>query len=105
MVIQVIILSFLGFLSLNKKLIAPFIVLVVIGMILLPSLQFNIYSIFGALFLGFLSHITLDLLTPKGVGLFSPLSSKKFHKITGLIILGVWMLFVVIFFIYNMKIL
>jgi inner membrane protein len=105
LVIQVIILSILGFLSLNKKLLAPFIVLVVIGIILLPNLQFNIYSIFGALFLGFLSHITLDLLTPNGVGLFNPLSSKKFHKITGLVILGFWILLVVIFLFLNMKIL
>ncbi len=99
MAILVIILSFLGFLSLNRKLIAPYIVLVVIGIILLPNLDINIYSIFGALFLGFLSHITLDLFTPSGVGLLSPLSSKKFHKITGLIILMVWISVAVIFFI------
>lgn len=98
--ILIVIISFLGFLSLNKKLVAPFIVLVVVGMLLLPVPDINLYSIFGALFLGFLSHITLDLFTPSGVALFNPLSKRKYHKITGLVILGVWILFVGINFLH-----
>ncbi len=98
--ILIVIISFLGFLSLNKKLVAPFIVLVVVGMLLLPVPDVNLYSIFGALFLGFLSHITLDLFTPSGVALFNPLSKRKYHKITGLVILGVWILFVGINFLH-----
>ena len=98
--ILIVIISFLGFLSLNKKLVAPFIVLVVVGMLLLPVPDINLYSIFGALFLGFLSHITLDLFTPSGVAIFNPLSNRKYHKITGLVILGVWILFVGINFLH-----
>ena len=96
LVILIIILSFLGFLSLNRKLIAPYIVLVVVGMLLLPNPDITIYSIFGALLLGFLSHIALDLFTPSGVAIFNPLSKRKYHKITGLVILIVWGLFVVL---------
>lgn len=98
--ILIVIISFLGFLSLNKKLVAPFIVLVVVGMLLLPVPDINLYSIFGALFLGFLSHVTLDLFTPSGVAIFNPLSKRKYHKITGLVILGVWVLFVGINFLH-----
>ena len=98
--ILIVIISFLGFLSLNKKLVAPFIVLVVVGMLLLPVPDVNLYSIFGALFLGFLSHITLDLFTPSGVAILNPLSKRKYHKITGLVILGVWVLFVGINFLH-----
>ena len=98
--ILIVIISFLGFLSLNKKLVAPFIVLVVVGMLLLPVPDINLYSIFGALFLGFLSHITLDLFTPSGVAILNPLSKRKYHKITGLVILGVWVLFVGINFLH-----
>jgi len=100
MVILVIILAFLGFLSLNIRLVAPYIVLVVVGLLLLPNTVVNVYSIFGALFLGFLSHITLDLFTPSGVGLFSPLFKRKFHKITGLIFLIIWVGFALFYLIF-----
>lgn len=36
----------------------------------------NPYYIFGALFVGCLSHVVLDLFTPSGVELLNPLSSK-----------------------------
>ena len=100
MVILVLILAFLGFLALNIRLVGPYIVLVVIGLLLLPHTTVNIYSVFGAVFLGFLSHVTMDLFTPSGVALLSPIIKRKFHKITGLIILIVWVLIALVYLIF-----
>ena len=100
MVILVLILAFLGFLALNIRIVGPYIVLVVIGLLLLPNTVISIYSVFGALFLGFLSHVTMDLFTPSGVALFSPLFKRKFHKITGLIILIAWIIFALFYLIF-----
>lgn len=91
-----VILLFLGFLVLNEKLIVPYSILIIIGVLLSSNLNFNLFNIFWSILLGCLSHITLDLFTPKGVDLFSPLYSKKFHKITGMIFLILWMVLVVI---------
>ncbi|MBZ9571384.1 metal-dependent hydrolase [Methanobrevibacter sp. TMH8] len=111
----------LAVLTLNKKIIAPFLLLFLLGMLFLPEgfLRFllpfyndiyryiysivflnylnNVYFdylqfifnykyymiaifIFLPLFLGFFSHLILDALTPAGIKLFAPFSSKKFHK-------------------------
>jgi inner membrane protein len=53
--------------------------------------QYTVY-IFLPLFLGFLSHLILDSLTPAGIELFRPFSSKKVYKkfaIVSLLILSV----------------
>ena len=99
MVILILILAFIGFLSLNLKIIAPYIILVVIGLLLLPNLNVNVYAIFGALFLGFFSHLVLDMFTPGGVGLLSPLYKKKFHKSAGMILLVLWLAMAVFYLI------
>ena len=105
----------LAALTLNKKLIIPFLVLFLLSTLFSPegllnyvfsfhnsifnyisyivssnSINFGfnynftdyimIIFIFIPLFLGFLSHLILDSLTPAGIELFRPFSSKKFHK-------------------------
>lgn len=100
-VILILLSIILGFIVLNRKLILPYIILMIIGIYLTPNSFLNIYYIFGAIFLGCLSHITLDLFTSNGISLFSPLYSRKFHKITGLVILIAWILLAIIFLFYR----
>lgn len=91
----------LGFIVLNRKLIIPYIILMIVGIYLTPIMSLNVYQVFGAFFLGCFSHVTLDLFTSSGVGLLSPLYSKKFHKITGLTILVIWILVAILFLFYR----
>lgn len=89
-VILVLLSTILGFIVLNRKLFFPYVILLIIGIYLTPNLSLNIYYVFGAFFLGCLSHITLDLFTSSGVNLLSPLSSRKFHKLSGILIMVIW---------------
>lgn len=100
-IILILLSIILGFIVLNRKLIIPYIILMIVGIYLTPSLSLNVYNIFGAFFLGCLSHITLDLFTKSGVSLFNPLSSRKFHKITGLTIIAVWIVVAVVYLFFK----
>jgi len=114
----------LAILILNKRLIAPFLILFLLGILFLPdglsmyyapfysnlysyisiigpAISYNSYKLFililFPLFLGLLSHLILDSLTPSGIELFRPFSSKKVHKsfaIICLIFLGVFLFFI-----------
>lgn len=90
----------MGFLILNKRLLPLYSLLVTVGIILTPSMIVNPYYIFGALFVGCLSHVVLDLFTPSGVELLNPLSSKRCRKSCGLIFFGAWILLVFVSFFY-----
>jgi len=94
----------LAILTLNKKLIVLFLVLFLLGVLFLPeglstynlpfynslfeyissAIDYKYYImiifIFLPLLLGFLSHLILDSLTPSGIELFRPFSSKKVRK-------------------------
>lgn len=87
---------FIGVLSLNVRIMPIYIVLVILGIYFLPAAPITLYGTFLALFLGFISHLTLDLLTPKGLELFRPLSSKKCKKKYGVLFLFIWGVFVFI---------
>jgi inner membrane protein len=100
-VILILLSIILGFIVLNRKLLFPYVILMIAGIYLTPEISLNAYYIFGAFFLGCLSHVTLDLFTSHGVGLFSPLYSRNFHKISGLVILIVWAFLAVIFLFYR----
>jgi inner membrane protein len=89
---------FLGILVLNKKLLPLYGILVLIGIILTPSSIFNPFHVFGALFLGGLSHLILDLFTPSGVGLLNPLSARRFKKVGGIVLMVIWGLSLVLVF-------
>ncbi len=89
-IILVLLSIILGFIVLNRKLFFPYLILMIIGIYLTPNLSLNIFHIFGAFFIGCLSHITLDLFTSSGVSLLSPLSSRKFHKLSGVLIMVIW---------------
>ncbi len=85
----------LGIVILNRKLVPIFGFLLILGISLTSNPGFNIYYTFSALFLGCLSHIILDLFTPSGVQLLTPLSSGKFKKRAGFTLIGIWAGFVI----------
>lgn len=87
----------LGIITLNKKMILPFIIVIPLGIILTPNLNLSLFYTFLAIFLGCLSHVILDLFTPNGIKLLNPLSSKKFKKRAGICLIGLWCVSVVIF--------
>lgn len=58
--------------------------------ILSPNLKFSFFIMMFSLFGGFISHLAIDSLTPKGIELLRPISSKKVRKVFGLIIITLW---------------
>ncbi|MEN4018631.1 MAG: metal-dependent hydrolase [Methanobacterium sp.] len=89
--ISLIIISVIsGIMILNKKILLPFFVLVLIGVIITPNTNLSIYYTFLAILTGSLSHIMLDLFTPSGIELFNPLSSRKFKKYFGTALFILW---------------
>ncbi len=101
----IIISLILGFMIVNKKLMPVYSFLIIVGIILTPSLVLNPYYVFGALFLGCLSHIILDLFTPSGVELLNPLFSKKYRKGWGRFLFGIWVVsMLAVVFVYKLGI-
>jgi len=94
---------FLGILSLNIRIMPIYIILVILGIYFLPVAHITLYGTFLALFLGFISHLTLDLLTPQGLELFRPLSSRKCKKKYGILFLFIWGILVFIRFYMYLK--
>jgi len=86
----IIISLILGIVILNKKIVPIYAFLIILGLIFSSNLGFNIYYIFFAFFLGCISHIILDLFTPSGVQLISPISSMKFKKRAGFTLIAIW---------------
>ena len=86
----IIISLILGIVILNKKIIPIYAFLIIIGLIFTSNISFNIYYVALAFFLGCLSHVILDLFTPSGVQLISPISSIKFKKRAGFTLLAIW---------------
>jgi inner membrane protein len=93
--------ALLGVMILNKKLVIPYIIVLSLGILLTPLIGFNIYFVFGAVLLGSLSHLILDLFTPSGVKIFKPLSSRKMGKITGMLLLAIWVAAIILFYGFN----
>jgi inner membrane protein len=91
----------LGLMILNRKLVIPYALLVSIGILMGPITYFNLYFVFAAFFAGSLSHLVLDLFTGSGVKLFDPLSSRRYGKIVGLSIVGMWIVAVGVWFYVN----
>lgn len=90
----------LGVMVLNRNLLIPYSFLLLIGIILTKNLVLNPYYIFGALFLGGISHIILDLFTPSGVSILNPLSLKRYKKALGIILMIFWTLAVILITFY-----
>ena len=80
----------LGIITLNKKFLLPFFIIVPVGIIITKNTDLNMLYVFLAILIGSLSHILLDLFTPSGIRLFNPLSSKKFKKSSGVILFVLW---------------
>ncbi len=86
----VIISVILGVVTVNKKFLFPFFIIVPVGIIITKNTDLNMFYIFLAVLIGSLSHILLDLFTPSGIQLFNPLSSKKFKKSFGAVLFVLW---------------
>lgn len=87
----------LGIMVLNKRILLPYFLIASIGIFLIPNTSLNPYYTFFTLFLGGISHLMLDLFTPSGIALLKPLSSRKFYKVTGTILLILWIGGVILF--------
>ncbi len=94
----IIISIILGLMILNKKIIPVFCFLTSIGIFITPLPKFHLYYIFIAILLGCLSHIILDLFTPRGIELFNPISSKRCKKGCGTVLLVLWGFFLSVSF-------
>ena len=93
--------AFLAIMILNKKLVIPYILVLSLGILLTPIIGFNIYFVFGSVLLGSLSHLILDLFTPKGVKIFKPFLSRKMGKTTGIILFAIWVAGIILFYGFN----
>ncbi|MGF7117037.1 metal-dependent hydrolase [Methanobacterium oryzae] len=80
----------LGIIVLNKKILLPFIILTSLGIIIAPTSNLSFYYTFLAILAGSLSHMLLDLFTPRGIELLNPLSSRKFKKGFGSVLFILW---------------
>ena len=85
--ILAVLIILLSFLFLNKRILMIFIPLFLISIFVLPLNNINYITIFLSLFLGLASHVILDSFTPSGVKLFAPISSKKFYKKFGILMM------------------
>lgn len=93
-----IMIIFLAILSLNKKILTIFISLFLISLVAFPNLDIGFYEIIFSIFLGLLSHLILDSITPSGIKPFVPFSNKKYHKDFAIIsLIFVFALFILIF--------
>lgn len=63
---------------------------------LLSQILFSFFIMMISLFLGFVSHLTIDSLTPHGIELLRPISSKKIKKVFGLLIIILWVILSII---------
>ena len=89
--ISLIIISIiLGSITLNKRFLLPFFILVPLGIIITKNPDLNLFYAFLAILIGSLSHVLLDLFTPSGIRLFNPLSPKKFKKRSGSVLFILW---------------
>ena len=84
--ILAILIAFLGFLFLNKKLLMIFLPIFFISLFVVKTGDFSYIEIVLSLLLGVFSHIVIDSFTPSGIKLFAPLSSKKVYKNFGLMV-------------------
>ncbi|KAF5089148.1 metal-dependent hydrolase [Methanobacterium aggregans] len=92
----------LAFIILNRKLLPVFAVLVSLGIFLTPNYllnSMNICYVFSAVLLGCLSHVILDMSTPAGVRILSPISSRKYRKKAAFGLFSLWVVVVFIFFV------
>ncbi|KZX13992.1 metal-dependent hydrolase [Methanobrevibacter filiformis] len=79
-----VILIFLTFLFINKRIILPILGLFFAGLMLFPIFEINLITAFIFIIMGVLSHIALDSFTPAGIKLLKPHSSKIFRKKFGI---------------------
>ncbi len=88
-----IMLSLLGYFVVSRKVLTYYEVILACCLFLAPVniSVINWRLIFIMLFLGAMSHIILDLLTPSGLAVFWPLSDREYHKKLAVIFIGIWL--------------
>ena len=82
--LMAILISLMGFLFLNKKLLMIFIPIFFLSLFIIPNVEFSYIEIVLGLLLGVFSHMVLDSCTPAGIKIFAPISSKKVYRNFGL---------------------
>lgn len=87
-----LILAFSGLMFINRKILIPFTLLGILGVLFTPFPGLNLYNIMGPFLLGFVSHVILDLYTPSGVKFLRPFSTRTFKKGLGGFLIIIWMI-------------
>lgn len=88
-----VMLSLLGYFVVSRKVLTYYEIVLAVCLFLAP-VNISVIDwriIFIMLFLGALSHLILDLLTPSGLAVFWPLSDVEYHKKLAFIIIGIWL--------------
>lgn len=88
-----VILSLLGYFVVSRKVLTYYEILLALCLFLAP-VNISIINwrlIFIMLFIGAISHMVLDLLTPSGLAVFWPFTEKEYHKKLALLFIGIWL--------------
>ena len=88
-----VMLSLLGYFVVSRKVLTYYEIVLAVCLFLSP-VNINIIDwrvIFIMLFLGAVSHLILDLLTPSGLAVFWPLSDREYHKRLAAVFIGIWL--------------
>lgn len=96
-----ILLSLLGYFVVSRRVLTYYVIVLACCLFLAPVNidVINWRLIFIMLFLGALSHLILDLMTPSGLAVFWPVSEKEYHRKLALIFIGMW-LFLAVSYVY-----
>lgn len=88
-----IILSLLGYFVVSRKVLTYYEIVLAVCLFLAPVNidVINWRIIFIMLFLGAMSHLLLDLMTPSGLAVFWPLSERVYYKRLGILIIAIWL--------------
>ncbi|WP_245923836.1 metal-dependent hydrolase [Methanothermobacter tenebrarum] len=87
-----LILAFSGLMFINRKILIPFTLLGILGVLFTPFPGLNLYNIMGPFLLGFVSHVILDLYTHSGVKFLRPFSTRTFKKGLGGFLIIIWII-------------
>lgn len=88
-----VMLSLLGYFVVSRKVLTYYEIVLAVCLFLAP-VNISIIDwrlIFIMLFLGAMSHLILDLLTPSGLAVFWPLSDVEYHKRLAFVFIAIWL--------------
>lgn len=91
----------LGILCVKRNLISYYVLISIVGILITPFPGLNLYNILIPFFIGLMSHITLDLLTPDGVKFIIPFSKKPLKRPIAGLFFSIWMIVTFFFIKFN----